>query len=134
MSEAKTPKNGKEAAITRKSLDGLVRNDGGSATTGKHATPKMRQARGRVNDDEDNYRAAVDEHDQKSTLSNAKGDAAAPKKRQKVQPFKFLPPDSFGKSKPGMLEHSKPQQIKAFPKPSMAASEPKEGTQSKESK
>lgn len=85
-----------------------MRNAGGAAAA-KQATPKARQARVQENAEEENYREAVGEHDRKSTLSNAKEDAVPPRKRQKVQPYKFLPPDSFGKSKPGMLEHSKPQ-------------------------
>lgn len=66
-------------------------------------------------DSEDNQR--------KSTLSLAKPGTGVgiPKKRQKLQPFKFLPPDSFGKSKPGMLEQSgKLQQMKSFPKPQIS--------------
>lgn len=59
-----------------------------------------------------------EETQRKSTLSLAKSGTGVPKKRQKLQPFKFLPPDSFGKSKPGMLETSaKSQQMKSFPKP-----------------
>ena len=51
-----------------------------------------------------------EEAQQKSTLSLAKSGAGVAKKRQKLQPFKFLPPDSFGKSKPGMLETSNKSQ------------------------
>lgn len=54
----------------------------------------------------------------KNSQLQHKSGTAVNKKRQKLQPFKFLPPDSFGKSKVGMLENSgKLQQIKSFPKP-----------------
>ena len=62
-----------------------------------------------------------DDNEGRSTISNSRTKDTAPtRKRQKVQPFKFLPPDSFGKNT--VLERSRPQELKNFTKPAMALS------------